>query len=135
MKLDLLVVAAHPDDAEICVGGTLILASEAGLATGVVDVTRGEMGTRGSREDRDREARAASEVMGLAVRRNLEQPDGRVSVSLRSRGRPDVNGVARAFGGGGHTYAAGTTLDAATALDDRRELIAKLRAATTEAFA
>jgi len=64
-----------------------------------------------------------------------EQPDGRVSVSLRSRGRPDVNHVARAFGGGGHAFAAGTTLEAATALDDRRKLIANLRGATAEAFA
>lgn len=85
MKLDLLVIAAHPDDAEICVAGTLLMARDAGLATGVVDVTRGEMGTRGTREDRDRETRAASELLGLAVRRNLELPDGRVEVSLQAR--------------------------------------------------
>lgn len=85
MKLDLLVIAAHPDDAEICVGGTLLLARDAGLATGVVDVTRGEMGTRGTREDRDRETRAASELLGISLRRNLELPDGRVEVSQQSR--------------------------------------------------
>ena len=85
MKLDLLVVAAHPDDAEICVGGTLLLARDAGLATGVVDVTRGEMGTRGSREERDRETAAANAVLGLALRRNLELPDGRVEVTLAAR--------------------------------------------------
>lgn len=85
MKLDLLVIAAHPDDAEICVGGTLLLARDAGLATGVIDVTRGEMGTRGTREDRDRETRAASELLGLTVRRNLELPDGRVEATLAAR--------------------------------------------------
>ncbi|GJM22306.1 MAG: phosphodiesterase [Planctomycetota bacterium] len=64
-----------------------------------------------------------------------EQSDGRVAVSLRSRGRPDVNGVARAFGGGGHAFAAGTTLSAATAQEDRRKLVSSLRTATAEAFA
>ena len=55
MKLDVLVVAAHPDDAEICVGGTLLLAKAAGKRIGIVDMTRGEMGTRGTAEDRARE--------------------------------------------------------------------------------
>ena len=85
MKLDILVVAAHPDDAEISVGGTLLMARDAGLATGVIDVTRGEMGTRGTRADRDGETRAASELLGLSERRNLELPDGRVESSLAAR--------------------------------------------------
>lgn len=87
MKLDLLVIAAHPDDAEICVGGTLLKLAAAGRKVGIVDLTRGEMGTRGSREDRDRETRHASELIGLAVRENLELPDGRVEVTLDARER------------------------------------------------
>lgn len=63
-----------------------------------------------------------------------EQQDGRVAVSLRSRGRPDVNGVARAFGGGGHTFAAGTMFDEENAETQRRELVACLRGATNEVF-
>lgn len=85
MKLDILVVAAHPDDAEISVGGTLLLAADAGRATGVIDVTRGEMGTRGTAADRDDETRAASELLGLTERRNLELADGRVEVSVTAR--------------------------------------------------
>lgn len=85
MKLDMLVVAAHPDDAEISVGGTILRAVAAGRRVGIVDVTRGEMGTRGTAEDRTRETAAANAVMGLATRLNLEQPDGRVQVTLEAR--------------------------------------------------
>lgn len=85
--LDLLVVAAHPDDAEICVGGTLLDARERGLRIGIVDMTRGEMGTRGSREERQREADRASELLGLSMRVNLDQPDGRVEESIELRER------------------------------------------------
>jgi bacillithiol biosynthesis deacetylase BshB1 len=87
MKLDALVVAAHPDDAEICVGGSILKLVDAGLRVGIVDVTRGEMGTRGSREERDAETAAANGLMRLSVRRNLEQPDGRVQVTLEARER------------------------------------------------
>jgi N-acetylglucosamine malate deacetylase 1 len=85
MKLDILVVAAHPDDAEICLGGTLLLAAAAGRKVGIVDATRGEMGTRGTREDRDREMLAAGELLGLALRRNLDLPDGRVEATVPAR--------------------------------------------------
>lgn len=85
MKLDLLVVAAHPDDAEISVGGTLLLAERAGRRAGVIDLTRGELGTRGTRADRDGEAQRASALLGLAERRNLGLPDGRVQVTLEAR--------------------------------------------------
>jgi len=87
MKLDLLAVGAHPDDVEISCGGLLLLLQRRGLRVGIVDVTRGELGTRGSREERDSEARAASELMQLSVRHNLEAPDGRVvpTVELRER--------------------------------------------------
>ncbi|MBI5432571.1 MAG: bacillithiol biosynthesis deacetylase BshB1 [Planctomycetes bacterium] len=87
MKLDLIVIAAHPDDAEICVGGTLLKLAAAGRKVGVVELTRGEMGTRGSRADRDRETQRASELIGLAVRENLELPDGRVEVTIDARER------------------------------------------------
>jgi len=85
MKLDLLVVAAHPDDAEISVGGTMLLAAQAGKRVGVVDLTRGEMGTRGSVDDRDAETARATALLGLAVRRNLDLPAGRGQVTLDAR--------------------------------------------------
>ena len=87
MKLDVLVVAAHPDDAEISVGGTLLLLTRAGRRVGVVDLTRGELGTRGSAADRARETEAANKILGLAVRHNLELPDGRVQPTVEARER------------------------------------------------
>ncbi len=84
-KLDVLAVAAHPDDAEINVGGTLLKLARAGKRCGIVDLTRGEMGTRGTREDRDRETAAASRLLGLAARHNLELPDGRVEATIEAR--------------------------------------------------
>lgn len=85
MKLDALVIAAHPDDAEICVGGAILMMVEAGLRVGIIDVTRGEMGTRGSREERDAETAAANDVMRISARRNLELPDGRVEATPAAR--------------------------------------------------
>lgn len=87
MNLDALVIAAHPDDAEICLGGTLLKLGEAGKRVGVLDVTRGEMGTRGTRAERDAETAAASERLGLAWRGNLELPDTRVVASQEARER------------------------------------------------
>jgi bacillithiol biosynthesis deacetylase BshB1 len=87
VKLDVLVVAAHPDDAEISVGGTMLLLGRAGRRVGVVDCTRGELGTRGSAAGRARETAAANEILGLAVRHNLELPDGRVQASIEARER------------------------------------------------
>lgn len=85
MTLDALVIAAHPDDAEICVGGTILKLVDAGKRVGVLDVTRGEMGTRGSRAERDAETAAASERLGLAWRGNLELPDSRVAATQAAR--------------------------------------------------
>ena len=85
MSLDALVIAAHPDDAEISVGGTILRWARAGKRVGVIDLTRGEMGTRGTPEERAREAAAAGEVLGLAVRENLELPDGRIEATLEAR--------------------------------------------------
>jgi bacillithiol biosynthesis deacetylase BshB1 len=85
MKLDALIVAAHPDDAEISLGGTVLRMVQGGAKVGICDLTRGEMGTRGTEADRTAETEAASAAMGLAVRRNLELPDGRVQVGVESR--------------------------------------------------
>jgi bacillithiol biosynthesis deacetylase BshB1 len=87
MKLDALVVAAHPDDAEISVGGTLLRLVDAGKRVGIVDVTRGEMGSRGTEAARDAETAAASALIGVSLRVNLGAPDGRVQVTLELRER------------------------------------------------
>ena len=87
MKLDVLVVAAHPDDAEISVGGTMLLLARAGRKVGIVDLSRGELGTRGSAADRARETEAANRLLGLAVRHNLELPDGRLEATIEARER------------------------------------------------
>jgi N-acetylglucosamine malate deacetylase 1 len=87
MKLDILAVAAHPDDAEICVGGLLLAAVARGKKVGIVDLTRGELGTRGSASDRSRETAAADALLRPALRENLGLPDGRVEASLAARER------------------------------------------------
>jgi len=87
MNLDCLVIAAHPDDAEISVGGTLLKLAAAGKKTGIVDVTRGELGTRGTAEDRAQESSRASELLGLSFRHNLDAGDGRVVVTPELRER------------------------------------------------
>ena len=76
--LDVLALAAHPDDVELSVGGTMCLLGEQGYRTGVVDFTRGELGTRGTPEGRLAEAADAAAVLGLAFRRNLGLPDGEI---------------------------------------------------------
>lgn len=81
MKLDLLAIAAHPDDVELTCGGTLIKMSQLGYKTGVLDLTRGEMGTRGTPEMRLEESQRAGEIMGISVRANLSLPDARLEVS------------------------------------------------------
>src|ERR1041385_2610225 len=77
-QLDVLAVFSHPDDAELSVAGTLLKLNSLGYRTGVCDMTRGEMGTRGTPEIRAKEALDAARVMKLDVRLNLEQPDGHV---------------------------------------------------------
>ncbi|MEN3328549.1 MAG: N-acetylglucosamine malate deacetylase 1 [Acidobacteriota bacterium] len=79
IQLDILAVFSHPDDAELSVAGTLLKLKSQGYRTGVCDMTRGEMGTRGTPEIRAREALDAARIMKLDVRLNLEQPDGHVS--------------------------------------------------------
>ena len=76
MKLDILVFGAHPDDAELGAGATIAKEISNGKKVGIVDLTRGELGTRGTPEIRDEEASEAAKVLGLAVRENLEFKDG-----------------------------------------------------------
>ena len=76
--IDLLVVGPHPDDAELCLGGTLARAKGEGHATAIIDLSRGESATKGTPEQRAREAEAATRVLGLAVRRNMGWPDSRI---------------------------------------------------------
>ena len=83
--LDLLAVMAHPDDAEIFCGGSLIKSADAGQRTGVLDLTAGEMGSSGTRESRAAEAAAAAGIMGLAVRRCAGLPDAALCNDLHSR--------------------------------------------------
>src|SRR5258707_15353804 len=74
IKLDVLAVFSHPDDAELSVSGTLLKLKSLGYRTGVCDMTRGEMGTRGTPEMRAKEALEAARVLKLDVRLNMERP-------------------------------------------------------------
>jgi N-acetylglucosamine malate deacetylase 1 len=76
LKLDILVLAAHPDDAELGCAGTILKHVELGHKVGIVDLTLGELGTRGTPEIRAAEAAAAGEILKLSVRENLAIPDG-----------------------------------------------------------
>lgn len=76
IKLDLLVITVHPDDAELGAGGTIAKYVAAGKKVGIVDLTRGELGTRGTAETRDREANDAAAILGLTIRDNLALRDG-----------------------------------------------------------
>ncbi len=76
MKLDILVLAAHPDDAELGCGGTMAKHIKSGHKVGVIDLTRGELGTRGTAQLREKEATESSRLLGLTVRTNLGLPDG-----------------------------------------------------------
>lgn len=76
MKLDILAIGAHPDDVELGCGGTLAKEIARGRKTGILDLTRGELGTRGSAEIRDQEAAKAATILGVAIRENLKFRDG-----------------------------------------------------------
>lgn len=83
--LDLLAIAAHPDDAELTCGGTLARAAEQGYRTGILDLTRGEMASRGTPEGRSEEAARAAVALGVAVRVNAGLPDARLENSREAR--------------------------------------------------
>jgi len=85
VKLDVIAFGAHPDDVEIGCGGTIIKLEALGYTTGVVALTRGEMGTRGSAEIRAREFAAAARVLGVSVHKTLDMPDGRVEPNWENK--------------------------------------------------
>jgi bacillithiol biosynthesis deacetylase BshB1 len=76
MKLDILVLAAHPDDAELGCGGTIALHTGIGDKVGIIDFTRGELGTRGTPNMREQEAKESADILGVAIRENLQLKDG-----------------------------------------------------------
>src|ERR1700687_432921 len=84
-SLDVLAIAAHRDDVEQTCGGTLLKAAQRGQRAGILDLTQGEMGTRGTAEDRAREAADAAKILGVSWRRALDLPDGRVENTWENR--------------------------------------------------
>ena len=81
MKLDILVFAAHPDDAELSMGGTIARFTANGLKVGIADLTKAELSTRGNTSLRAKETNEASRILKLKVRENLELPDGNISAT------------------------------------------------------
>jgi bacillithiol biosynthesis deacetylase BshB1 len=84
LKLDVLAFSAHPDDIELAAAGTLIKLTKQGYSVGIADMTRGELGTRGTREIRQKEAQEAAKLAGAKVRECLDIPDGGVRVSIEN---------------------------------------------------
>ncbi len=85
MDIDVLCMMAHPDDAEIICGGTLIKLKDQGYKVGIVDFSRGEMGTRGNADEREREAACAAGIMGVDIRTNLGFPDAHIENRVENR--------------------------------------------------
>jgi bacillithiol biosynthesis deacetylase BshB1 len=85
MKLDVLAIGAHPDDVDLSCGGTVAKLVKQGRRVGIADLTRGELGTRGSREIRAAEAAEAARILGVQVRVNLGMPDGNLETTLQNR--------------------------------------------------
>jgi bacillithiol biosynthesis deacetylase BshB1 len=83
--VDILAIAAHRDDVELTCGGTLIKSAKLGRRTGIVDLSQGEMGTRGSAAIRQRESERAAEVLGVCVRENLGLPDAGITNTTETR--------------------------------------------------
>ena len=84
-NLDILAIAAHRDDVEQTCGGTLLKMAQGGSRTGILDLTRGEMGTRGSAEDREREAVEAARILQVSWREALDLPDGHIENNWENR--------------------------------------------------
>src|SRR5258705_12814471 len=112
MRVDLLGIAAHPDDVELTCGGTLIKMARRGYKTGILDLTAGEMGTRGTPETRAKEAAKAAKLLGVAWRGVLGVPDSDVQPTrqhkLKLAGvirelRPQ-KGILPSWGGGAPTH-------------------------------
>ncbi len=87
MKLDILAIAAHPDDVELTCGGTLIKMAQKGYKTGILDLTAGEMGTRGTPETRAKEAALAAKILKVSWRGNLGVPDSDVQPTRQNKMR------------------------------------------------
>jgi N-acetylglucosamine malate deacetylase 1 len=87
MKLDVIAFGAHPDDVELFAGGTLAKMAALGHAVGIVDLTRGELGTRGTVAMRSKEAGKAAQILQVKVRENLGLPDGEISVTSDARNK------------------------------------------------
>jgi N-acetylglucosamine malate deacetylase 1 len=85
MKLDLLAIAPHPDDVELTCGGTLLKAADQGYKTGILDLTAGEMGTRGTPETRLKESAKAAKILRVAHRENLRLPDAHLEVTKETK--------------------------------------------------
>jgi len=85
MPIDILAIAAHRDDVEQTCGGTLLKMAQHGRSTGILDLTQGEMGTRGTAEDRAREASDAAKILRVSWRQALDIPDGRVENTWENR--------------------------------------------------
>ncbi len=85
MNLDLLAIAAHPDDVELTCGGTLLKMAQRGYKTGILDLTAGEMGTRGTPETRAKEAARAAELLSVKWRGTLGVPDSDVQPSRQHK--------------------------------------------------
>jgi len=85
MSVDILAIAAHRDDVEQTCGGTLLKMASLGHSTGILDLTQGELGTRGTAEDRAREAEAAAKILKVSWRQALDIPDGRVENTWENR--------------------------------------------------
>lgn len=84
-QLDVLAIFSHPDDAELTMAGTLLKLKSLGYRTGVLDMSRGEMGTRGTPEIRAQESLEAAKLLGLNARLNLDRPDGHIAVDEETR--------------------------------------------------
>jgi len=86
-RVDILAIGAHPDDVELVAGGTLIRAQMLGRSTGIVDLARGEMASRGTPELREKEAATAARLMGVSVRQTLRLPDGGIQNTPETRAK------------------------------------------------
>lgn len=84
MKLDVLAIAAHPDDIELACAATVFKLAQQNYKVGVLDLTEGELGTRGTREIRKKEAEKATQILGIHQRINLKLPDGGIEVSKKN---------------------------------------------------
>src|SRR6202007_2848181 len=84
-RIDVLAIAAHRDDVEQTCGGTLLRSAARGLRTAILDLTQGEAGTRGTAEDRAREAGDAARLLGVSWRQALDLPDGAIANTLENR--------------------------------------------------